>query len=454
MKRIYAILMLCLTIIVQSAALGETELHFEGSDPNSTAYQRFIESHPECIVNTQTNIYRSTNEVISALLTSEFPYDTFVMTTTSFDIKKLMAKGYCSDLSESPILQKELDKMYEPIQQLLFYEGKSYGAPFYCYIGYYAYHPDAWEAAGLTDEDVPTSFTGLLNFLEAWVERIKDEPEDGISVCNTFDSDQYGPQSYIGYLVDRLMKNYIMDSNYADEPLRFHTPLLKGLLERCQNIGMDLYRYEPAVKGEFGLFDDLHGMRELAHLVPLRMTNEQPILIKASLYTGFLNARSQHQELAAEYLQDVVTCVAPEKGAYLYRDAQPVEDPDYKRSMDHLQAEIDDLNKRLTTDTNMEPMVRNAQQEQMDEMKLSWESMSAAEERYLISEKDLQLYRNYGDCLYFQAPSIFDPSTEDGQNMKQLRDRFCTGDLSVDQFVNRLDELAWILEKEGEQSHD
>lgn len=35
--------------------------------------------------------------------------------------------------------------------------------------------------------------------------------------------------------------------------------------------------------------------------------------------------------------------------------------------------------------------------------------------------------------------------------MKQLRDRFCAGDFSADQFVNRLDELAWILEQEGKQ---
>ena len=83
-------------------------------------------------------------------------------------------------------------------------------------------------------------------------------------------------------------------------------------------------------------------MRDLAYLIPLRMTNEQPVLIKASLYTGFLNARSQHQELATEYLEAVVTSVAPEMGAYLYRDAEPVENPDFRRAMDKLQAEIDE----------------------------------------------------------------------------------------------------------------
>ena len=119
--------------------------------------------------------------------------------------------------------------------------------------------------------------------------------------------------------------------------------------------------------------------------------------------------------------------------------------------MDKLQAEIDEAEEKLATSKKMEPVERNTLQDQVDMMKREWEQMSMSEERYLISENDLRLYRNYGDNLYFQAPSIFDPSTEDGQNMKQLRDRFCTGNLSADQFISRLDELAWILEQEGQQ---
>ena len=77
--------------------------------------------------------------------------------------------------------------------------------------------------------------------------------------------------------------------------------------------------------------------------------------------------------------------------------------------------------------------------------------MAASEERYLISPNDLQLYRMYGENLYFQKPSIFDPSTEDRYtyNMKQLRDRFSSGGMSVEQFVKELDQLAWMLEMEA-----
>ena len=57
---------------------------------------------------------------------------------------------------------------------------------------------------------------------------------DDISVCNAFASEAYGEDSYISYLGDRLIQNYIMDYNFCECLLRFETPLLEGLLERCQ----------------------------------------------------------------------------------------------------------------------------------------------------------------------------------------------------------------------------
>ena len=51
------------------------------------------------------------------------------------------------------------------------------------------------------------------------------------------------------------------------------------------------------------LFVEAHGMRELAYLVPLRLTNDQPVLIKATLYAAIQNIRCNYPELAREYLK-------------------------------------------------------------------------------------------------------------------------------------------------------
>ena len=106
---IVAMLMLCFASF--SHALGEIELSLGGSDKNSAEYKAFVNAHPEIVVHTETNIYLSTNEIINAFLTGEFPFDTFVMTSSSFDFQQLMAKGYCAPLTGSSVLHAEMDQM-------------------------------------------------------------------------------------------------------------------------------------------------------------------------------------------------------------------------------------------------------------------------------------------------------------------------------------------------------
>lgn len=448
MNRIHKMLLIFMTVLALGAsqAWAEATLSFGGCDVKNEAYQRFAQAHPDVTVKAEGNIYLSTVEMITAFLTGEFPFDTFVMTTSSFDIRQLMRKGYLGDLSDSAALMEGIAAMYAPIQQQVMIDEALYGVPFSCYIGYYAYDAEAWAAAGFTQEDVPASFTAYLDFLERWIARIKTAPEPGISICNTFDMEQYGPHSYVRYLTELLIKNHLMQRGFSGEPIRFDTPCFLPLLERCEKIGRALYALEPdTVKGDMALFFEAHGMRELAHIVPLRLTQDQPLLIKASLYAAFQSVDTQYPALAKAYLTDLAACIPPDIGAYLFQDAEPVEDPEFARMLDKLRAEIDFLKRRLD---GAAPLEQEAFKARIDEKMSAYESLAGSEYRYLISPADLQLYRIHGEHLFFQPPSIFDPSTENGMNMKQLLERFAQGDLTAAQFVRRLDELAWMLETE------
>ena len=89
-------------------------------------------------------------------------------------------------------------------------------------------------------------------------------------------------------------------------------------------------------------------------------------------------------------------------------------------------------------------------QDQIAEKTQAWDAMAASEERYLISPDEIC---NYTECMAktciskSQAFSIL--PQKDGKNMKQLRDRFSSGGMSVEQFVKELDQLAWMLEMEA-----
>ena len=93
-KRICALLAFALSLTVLFSAMGETNLYLGGADKNSAEYKLFTQNHPELTVDTETNIYLSTDEIISAFLTGEFPFDIQSMQQLHEKIVDMNARYY------------------------------------------------------------------------------------------------------------------------------------------------------------------------------------------------------------------------------------------------------------------------------------------------------------------------------------------------------------------------
>lgn len=435
-------------LLLTGTARGETSVYFAGCDPNSPEYAAFVEMHPDVSVQTESNVYYNTQQVLNGFLTGELPYDVFSMTSQSFDIRLLMEKRYLAPLTAQPGIREALEQMYAPILEQMTYNGEIYGVPYGCSILYHAYSPEAWAEAGLTEADVPDSFAGLLDFLDAWILRMDEQPLDHISVCNAFDEEQYGAHSYILYLVQALVDNHIMQSSYAGEPLRFDTPQFRELLTRCQAIGQKLYALEPVQKGQYALLEEQSTLNNLRYCIPLRLTEEQPALIKASVTASFVNVRTSEPELAMDFLTLRLRETDPQTMVYLYPHAQPVENENQKVLMESLSEVIAGIQSSLAAD-NLSEDERRSLTERLEEKQAQYDQIADPTKRYEISPEEIAVYQTYGPQLYFQPPSVFDPSTEDGQNVRQLEERFAHGSLDADTFIREMDRLAWMLENEG-----
>ena len=197
------------------------------------------------------------------------------------------------------------------------------------------------------------------------------------------------------------------------------------------------------------LFMEYQGMRDLDKLVPLRLTEDQPSLIHASLRVHMLNAASKQKELAVDYLEDVLSSIEPRDAVYLYRDAVPTEEPTYQSNLKNRLDRIAGIRAQLEDDTQS-PAERETLEFLLESAQLQLERYQTPEHQYVVLEDDLRLYRAYGENLYFQPPSALSVTTENGQNMQQLRDLFCSGQLPLEQFIARLDELAWMVETENQ----
>ena len=430
-------------------AFGERSVCFYGFNSRSPGYTSFVKTHPGVKVRKNKKVYYNTKQILNDFITGELPYDVFTLSTDSFDIYSLMEKGYLAPVTDNESIQSAMGSMYAPFREQLSYESVLYGVPYGCSISYYAYDPDAWIAAGFTAEDVPTSFTSYLDFLERWVLRIQEKPENDIRVCGYFDERQYGAHSYTLYLVQLLMDQHILQSKYSKQPLRFDTDAFKALLERCQSIGKDLYANEPAQNGTYSLFTDASSLHSLLCYVPLRLTEDQPILLKATIIAGFINIRSQEIELSKEYLGQKLQDMSAEDKAYFYPDVDYVANESYAelaaafdRSLAEWEAKLN--NENLSEEERSEIMAR------IERIQDNYEKSNFDENLYVIPPEDLEIYKQYGDRLYFQAPSIFDPDTEDGKKVRRLEEQYALGEFTTDQFVKELDHLAQMHEMEDE----
>ena len=301
MKHIFTfLLMIC--ILFSSTALAEdTRPPLRLGGP--TAETDYWEEHGI----PTTHPYYGWDDYMTIVKSDNAP-DLYSFHTDSDDFLAPKTAGLLADLSGSEIIRAWTDRLRPDIKKLVNTEdGKIVGLPgldgIVTFLPMY-WRQDAWDAAGLTKEDVPKSYTELLDFLEKWMERIKEKPETNIRVADTLASHKgEGKNSYVRWLLDMLINTWEMQQYVAGETQNFNTPEFIELLKRTQDVGLRLYAAEPIEKNRpsmLHLFENYSGGERynagrdygLSHTVPFRITSGQPELMRGTASISVVRADS------------------------------------------------------------------------------------------------------------------------------------------------------------------
>ncbi len=197
-----------------------------------------------------------------------------------------------ADLSESPVIKDAVSRMPEWIQQQVTTDdGRIIAAPTMALVRTVNWYQDAWDAAGLTEDDVPQSFVELLDFLDKWVQRIQQQPEKKVCVSRLMRLNTGNEKhDYIYWLLKMLMTVHELQQRHAGQPVTFDTPQFIELADRCRKTGLALYEAESRKQKRQNMLQlfqsDLSGGEHanngraygLSHSIPLRLTNDQPVL--------------------------------------------------------------------------------------------------------------------------------------------------------------------------------
>ncbi|NLB89950.1 MAG: hypothetical protein GX786_01845 [Clostridiales bacterium] len=413
-------------------------------------YRLFVKNHPDIEIIWDEKFYFTKYELSNALLTGELDSDVFFLSTYLHDCRTVMEKEYCLDLSGSEIINNEIKRLWTSIENQLVMDNKIFAIPIGIGFDYYYCNPEAWEIAQLEVNDIPKSFPEFLDFLDKWIIRMENDSEN-ISIKYNWDETLYTEYSYAQWLIEEIITNHIMQSQYKRIPLRFDDPELVELLERAKNIGYSLYSCDPAYKGSLQLFESpaqnswKGDMKN--RMLSLRINKNQPHLIAATLDMVVINPETMNKDLALELLENQISHLDPFIKVYLYQDAEPLKNTNYESDIATQQAFIDENLKQLEN-----PDLDVYEKEDLEiSLKNRLKVMESIKTReYLVSAEKLEDYKFFADSLYFLPPSIFISTTKEGQTVLKLKKNYATGSITTQEFVNELNRIAQMIEMEME----
>lgn len=241
------------------------------------------------------------------------------------------------DLSESQVIRDYVSRMMPWAQELVtMADGSIRALPVSGSVTCFSVRKDGWAAAGFTEADMPRSYEELLTFLEAWCDRLEQNPEQPARVCDlTYWNTGTASCNYGYWLMELLLTSHALQCHYASQPLQFDTPEFVDCASRTRAVAQRLYRLEPrgsrAEKLPVMFHNALNMGRpgnddldyELRCAVPMRLNTDQPPLMLVQTHVLVIPADAAQPELALHFLENRVQNIPWFSRAELFVDFAP-----------------------------------------------------------------------------------------------------------------------------------
>lgn len=339
-------------------------------------------------------------------------------------------------------------------------DGKIYAVPYSFQMDCLAFRSSLLEETDLAGTAVPGTFPEFLDFVEKWLEFLQQHPDTDVALLGESywgDASFYKKNSYTAFLVDQLLNGYMMQLEYAHESTQFDQAALVPLLERCQTLGQKLYKLDKGVRGSQSLIDISAPTLFPTDGTPLffKLSADQPNLISTRMVLCAVYADAQEPQLCIELLESICQnfepnkdSLQPEQNTLLYQNTQPLLNPFYEESLNTLYKVIQNTKDLLAANPNAATRAQLEDRLSRQEANLQ-KLLDNPESQYLVSQKDLDTFNAYVDCLLVRSPSIFHPNDYESANtFKQLKAKFSNGVISANELVESLNNLAWMIEAE------
>ena len=457
-----------LSATIDPSLLPSRTLRVANSWYADESIRAFAKEHPDVAIEYVNDLSSYTAEFYQSHMTSPQAADVYSLGLPYMPYAALLHYGVLADLSSSETLMDLVSGMYPNMTDEYLLDGKLYGLPVYMYAQMYGYYPKAFEKVGLTEEDVPTTFGELLDFIVNWYyDYYDDYPE--ISLF------EWSPDLRSSF-VSLLFQQQVITCEARGEALTFRTPAIQQLLNRLDNqetktvfdalgpkrdeSGSMIISYvSAAVEEPTALFsnyyDPLPSMYQSwnpPEPMPMRVSEEDDPAIQTNLTLMVINRASQNQDLAMELLEyiaqnlqvDLLTTMRPDVN-------DPIEVSYYQENIEYYQKTIAEYEAEVAKlkeagESEDENAISISDYEEM----IGWYKENLArmeeEDRWAFSEKDVAYYKEHiAPYLVVSASSIFSGEDNPASNLMQM---YIDGARDANFFVSEIDRIVNMMQQE------
>ena len=395
-------------------------------------------------------------ETLAALfLTGSVDLDLLAINANSFDMDKLMEKGYLADLSGSEKIKNFMAQVAPNLSRSFMKEVAIYALPIAMMSFPGIAYTQRFADLGL---EVPTNLTELIDLFERWLTGLGEEHPD-----YTFTMEH----NLKGLLFRTVLEKYV-DNRLAVGELTFDTLEFRSLMERVMGLpygefgqevdwedpqaaaaAEEMFNKKPLMEFSMGYEPRIamgvnnRGERSYVPLTLSIQEGEEPR--EAANYT-LMVALSTSQKLpqTIRFMEHLVDKLDPaEVAAITPGQTQAIENPDFESEIAQSQRNLEDMRERLS----------RAEGAQRSDLEKNLKEREAAHERYkedmryLATEEDLAMMHRMVSTLFIPSGLINAQRQAFGSSY-EIRNQYLQGAITLDQFIQQMDDMLRLVRME------
>ncbi|NLF26489.1 MAG: carbohydrate ABC transporter substrate-binding protein, partial [Clostridiales bacterium] len=422
-----------------------------------SAYYAFTNKHGDV----EVVLTQQVEDVVQAMMNRSAAVDVYCLYASSAEYGAVFSRGYMAELTGSEVIAGVVNGMYPAFKDWCVKDGEIVALPVELYFTTRGYNPKAFEKAGLTEEDVPTTWIGLFEMLEPLAERMKDYPN--MSVFEPY----YTKSMLKRELFQHMLLDYMVYIGRPGNEYKFDTPMFRALMDAYLAVDFDALElpeddedyqtrvYAVRADGDMETSALFSGYADISARTYALTSGQKPLLLALSegvepkvmgeLCVVFVNPFSEHRKDAIAFVEEIARSLDDVLRIHILpTENEPVLDPYYESN---LKSWADTI---ATVKAQLEQAPED-EKKAFEDMIAEYEGYRKEyEENYMYSasEASIAKYREFADKL--QVMPYLGLGNDNTEEFYTLVSQFTDGLIDADAFIKNVDRKLQMMMLEGQ----